>query len=546
MHINARRCVMAAGLLLFGAAGCGDLEVAENPNAPNTRRVLATAGDVESLIAGSFRQVYRANNTRNVGTPLSVVAFEHSSMAANFGNIFYSTLPRSEIINDPSAQFYSLIANPWIFSYRGIAAASDGLRALDADMQADLGAERTRRAQAWAKFVQGWGHATLALLYDSAFVVDEKSDLSNLTTQPYQEVLAAALGYWDEALGLIQPGMEFPSSWGSRPITGAQLTQVIHSLRARHRAANARNPTERAAVDWAAVLADAQAGVTEDFLMDIDHVWKNWQGWDLANVYSHAPGTWAFLNYMITGMADQSGNYQRWINLPIGQRSHLMPPDETPMLIVTPDTRYPQGTTLAQQRANPGSQFIAPTNLGSQIARPERGTWRWSLYRLNPAWTCNRAGNWFWEACEPLMEAEITAAEVRLLRAEAHLRMGGAGLAQAAALINVSRTEHGLSPADAAGTNLSCVPKLPSGTCGDLMEMLKWEKRHEAWSMGLMQAPWYFEGRGWGDLYAGTFTQLPIPALEREVVGAPSYTRGGPSDPTAAGPSVYAWPHEGT
>ena len=103
-----------------------------------------------------------------------------------------------------------------------------------------------------------------------------------------------------------------------------------------------------------------------------------------------------------------------------------------------------------------------------------------------------------------------------LLRAEAAYRMNNR--AEAASLINVTRTAAGLNATDAAGTNTDCVPKLPDASCGDLFEMLKWEVRLETMYKGLHLAPWYFHGRGWGDLAEGTFLQRPLPGREAELL----------------------------
>ena len=110
------------------------------------------------------------------------------------------------------------------------------------------------------------------------------------------------------------------------------------------------------------------------------------------------------------------------------------------------------------------------------------------------------------------------------------LRRGGSA-AEAATLVNITRTAAGLNATDAAGTNTDCVPRLRDGTCGDLMEMMKWEKRHETRFRGLLGAPWYFDGRGWGDLYLNTPLQFPAPCRELQVLNMlPCYSFGGGAD----------------
>ena len=75
------------------------------------------------------------------------------------------------------------------------------------------------------------------------------------------------------------------------------------------------------------------------------------------------------------------------------------------------------------------------------------------------------------------------------------------------------------------------------------MEMLKWEKRLETHMKGLNFAPWYFDGRGWGDLYYGTWLQLPVPCPELTLLGEECYTFGVEGESASPG-SVYAWPGE--
>jgi hypothetical protein len=89
------------------------------------------------------------------------------------------------------------------------------------------------------------------------------------------------------------------------------------------------------------------------------------------------------------------------------------------------------------------------------------------------------------------------------------------------------------------------VPRLPDGTCGGLLEMLKWESRVELWQRGNFAASWFFNGRGWGDLYRGTPLQFPIPADQLQVLGlGASYTFGGVGGQMASPGSSYSFPGE--
>jgi hypothetical protein len=263
--------------------------------------------------------------------------------------------------------------------------------------------------------------------------------------------------------------------------------------------------------------------------MDWDTGWYNcfrdWATW---------PWTWSQLSYFIHGMADQSGLVQEWLALPMDEKDVYLP-DGRPVLIVTPDLRFPQGTTVEEQRANSGQRFriASASQQGDTWKVPTRGTWRWSWYKPPPTYG----------AINEKEQPEILLTEMRLLKAEALYRSGD--LAGAAAIVNETRVPAGLSPTDAGGTNAECVPRLPDGSCGDLWEMLKWEKRMEnAWT-GIAGGNWYLDGRGWGDLWKDTPLQLPMPCQEAEVLQiTPCNTFGGPGGEMSSPGSTYAFPFE--
>jgi len=52
----------------------------------------------------------------------------------------------------------------------------------------------------------------------------------------------------------------------------------------------------------------------------------------------------------------------------------------------------------------------------------------------------------------------------------------------------------------------------PATVCGNIFEAMKWEKRLETSFTGHSQ--WYIDARGWGDLYAGTPLEWPVPYNE--------------------------------
>lgn len=529
------KTLVVGSLLLFGSTACVDLDVS-NPNAPDASRALASAGDVESLISGAFNTWFLYGHSNGgPGPVLSNQSFQHNAPWANFGMEFYGRIPRNGIQNDVSDNYYSYMVRPWYRPYRAIAALADGLKALnDPAVAADLEPEQVARAKAYGKFVQALSHATLALFHDRGFVVDETTDLTQAQEMlDYNALMEVALGQFDEAIQLSSSTFTLPAGWMSVEVTNSELARIAHSYKARFRALNARTPAERAAVDWTKVVADIDAGITQDFEMLFD--WDN--GWYFSALDYSTDTGWSQIAYWVYGMADQEGDYQRWLQLSLTEKSYEFSGGE-PVLIVTPDTRFPQGTSVDAQRATQGSKFsiVTPAEAGGTWKRPDRGTWRWSWYKSKPA-------GWDYWGGPKQMQPEITYDEMRLLKAEAMFRANNK--AGAADLINVTRVAAGLNPTDAAGTNTSCVPKLPNGSCGDLWEMLKWEKRMETVWTGPAMGNWWFDGRGWGDLFKDTPLQFPVPCQELQVLQMlPCNSFGGPGGEFSAPVSTYAYPDE--
>lgn len=535
-----RSTAVAGALMLFGASGCADL-VVPNLNDPDAERALQTATDVQSLITPAFNTWWYSGTDYSGPTLfLSVQSFQHAATPANAGMYFYSKYPREAIVNSTSDPEYGNVVYNWYESYEALAGIADGLTAIQTGdgIAEELGEDQVLMITAYAKLMQGLLHGNIALLYDQGYIVDENTERFEpsgatipLETVPYPQMQAAAIGYLDEAIALAE-GEDFliPSDWMAQEWTAEEFVEFAYSWKARILANVARTPEERAAVDWAGVLTAVDNGIEETLELDVvDRIF-----WDAIR-YQTFRG-WQQLNYQILGMADQSGQYQIWINTPPEARN----PQDTGgsnFAIVTDDTRFAQGATIEEQEENPGTQFeVPPFSPSSMWNRPDRGSYRWSWY-----WNI-KGYDYYYNYGEDQTMPIIEKAEMDLLAAEAHYNMGNRD--EAADLINISRTANGLSATDGIGTNTSCVPKLPDGTCGGLFEMLKWEKRLETQFNGPLSMGWYFDGRGWGELYAGTQLQLPMPAGELLVMEMPVYTFGGIGGASASPGSIYDWPYE--
>ena len=118
----------------------------------------------------------------------------------------------------------------------------------------------------------------------------------------------------------------------------------------------------------------------------------------------------------------------------------------------------------------------------------------------------------------------MTVTEMEFLKAEALIRLNRA--AEALPYINASRAVGGLPPATVNGVSGgSCVPRKADGTCGDLWDVLQYEKRIMTYAVEATIP--FSDARGWGKLQKGSMMHLPVPGRELQTLGLPGYSFGG-------------------
>jgi hypothetical protein len=257
-----------------------------------------------------------------------------------------------------------------------------------------------------------------------------------------------------------------------------------------------------------------------------------------------ASANWHQMSQFWLGMADTSGGYDAWLG--------TAPLLRSPFTVVTPDRRFPQGTSRAAQNAATvpgtftGTPYFRNRPPGGDSPGDAIAISQYDFFRSRSFRTADRTGPY------PVM----TRAEMRLLAAEGALRLGRAGdFARAAVLIDSSRVGRGqLSSLAAAGLadtvtpvpgvngvpgSNSCVPRVPDpaknyfGTkCGNIWDALKWEYRMETAYTGY--GMWFFAGRGWGDLPEGTALNWPVPNQEMDSRSEAFYSTGGSGGRDAA------------
>jgi len=554
---------LLSGILVLTLAACANPLDVSNLNDPDRSRTFSNPQDLQVFIAGLYALAHQATlggSNDGLQTQMAVMSMENVSGLANFAMGPRGGLPRNPISNQRGAQGNVGNYNDWLRGHRAARQAVLGLAALNNVYLGSAAAQA--RAQLFCRFVQGVALGNLALAYDSASILTEadnpQADAAVIVPlSSYRAVMTAALGYLDSAIALANanptsfPFPVTPNYWiNGIGVTQAQFIQIARSYKARFRANVARTPTERrdvsagGIVDWAQVIADANAGITVNFDPQMDRL----NGWDLVwYAQHHAGAQWHQMSQFWLGMADTSGAYATYL-------ANTVPITRTQMLIVTPDRRFPQGTTRTAQNAAPGTgsagQPFANTPYfrnrpsGSDIAGDPLSVSMYDFWRGRAFQQALRVGRY------PVM----TAAEIRLLAAEGYLRIPTPNFTEAITRINVSRQAIGILPAlnavtdtiavAAPGSAVNCVPKVPDAAqsfrvprCGNIWDALKYEYRLETAYTGY--GNWFFPSRGWGDLPQFTATQWPVPYNEMDARGQAFYGFGGPGGASATAPGNY-------
>lgn len=507
--------IATTALLTIGA--CSDLEVT-NPNQPERTRALGNATDVESLISSQFRTYWilvqgSGDGDGSAAATLDALAESEVSNSANDGTQDAGDLPPKPLPNIVGYRWGNGWRSPWLLQNRSLSAIAGGLQAIsDGGLTLDEGP----RLQAFAKLMQGLFHGQIALLYDRGFIIDETVvDASTLTLQPYDQVMTAARGYLADARTIAAANsFTIPAGWmGPASYSSEDLVQILHSYEARFMAQVARNPAERAAVDWTSVISHVDNGVTSDFGVELDGPGGVWQ-----SNYKERSGEGSSVGLSFIGPSDQSGAYIAWENEAAAAR--------TAFEIDTDDLRITDGTPTGA-----GQLTVYRVFFNNQ---PERGT-----YYLSNYWP-----NWYFDISETSFgfAADLSVQEMNFLKAEANIRLGTPVLALPA--INDLRVSvGGLPPATVTGVSgARCVPRAigplgkasgqAQGACGDLLTTLIYEKRLAVYQLSVGSV--FFDARGFGTLRTGRAIHLPVPAEDLQLLGISFYSFGGGGDGSAS------------
>lgn len=547
-----------AALALVGLGAC-DLKV-QNPNQPETERVLASSTDVESLLGTYYRRWHSGmyGSTANVALMMGVQSFENYSSLSN--NCL------GQRVGIPRAANDNAIGNPCgpeqvrVYNYMSEVnrVSSSILATLDKSGFTLGSTAQDNRARSFAQFLRGMSLGYMAMVHDSAAITDPTTGAEEAgELKGYPEVAAAAMDAFDKSItaanagGAGSGGFPLPASWipSSTSFTAPEFVRLVRSYRARIRANMARTPAERAAVNWDLVIADAQAGITADH----DNITNTINGpFDTPRAQLYSYTTWHQMTPFVIGMADNSGSYAAWIAKSLAERG-----SDGAFFMTTPDLRFPQGATRAAQQADfpitqcNGASTVCKRYFVNRATGSDNFSgngWGWSNYDHARFFSWRTSGDATGQNGKLVF---MTKTEIDLLQAEGQYHKNN--LAAVLTLVNASRVRSGLPALTAADKTTQvpggadCVPKVPVGpafttiACGNLFEALKYEKRMETAYTHF--GAWFFDMRGWGDLAAGTGTDWPVPYQDLQARGRTSdliYSTGGANTHSAAR-GTYGW-----
>lgn len=484
--------VAATGLL----QSCEDLEV-PNENNPDFDQVLATPADVETVAASIYNTVFSGEHRGDGVEAMLATAADHVTCSwGNFGMRDMSWEPRDMAWNNSPAyanQGYSKYSyDQW---YSAIGSATDVLTAIDINgMKVVIGGvDETARSKAFAKFGLGLAYGNLALVFDKAHVVDEKTTVEPVieTALPYQEVAEVAIAYLEEASALSDASFEIPGSWlgSSAPLSSADFKKIINTSIARILAYVPRNKAELAAVDWAKVQTYADNGITSDWIVEMDGTTR----WYFeAGDYLTYPG-WGRTDMYVANLMEPSLP-QHWDD--VATFPHPAEP-----------------TNPLDKRLEADFEYMASNDFLAA-----RGYYHYSAYRHK------RYDDIYTNSIGP--KPTVMQEENSLLRAEARAYMGD--LSGAAAIIN-------------AGSRVTRGNMAPVGAdLAEIIDAIHHERHVELYTTGAGLQ--FYEMRKLDLLQTGTPLHLPIPGRTLELFGLNQfYTFGTTAKADGIGTSNAGW-----
>ncbi len=480
--------VVVALSLVF--TSCESLEV-ENTNAPDREQALSNSSDVESLINGASTNLFK----RLIGFSgiyYNLMADQTSTTNASRGFWSFADQPRLQINNSPtnSNLQYSVgsdwsALNNYIFSANTIIDLVEGK---GAEMIID-GVDKAPSMLATAYFVKGLAQGYLGLIYDQAYIVNIDSEIAALEFSDYNTVTAAGIENIEKSMTLASSITDYEFQlYEGYNLNKSTFNKLANSFIAKILISTPRTAAEAADVDYAKVLAKANAGITSDFNPPTD-------------------GGYQFYN-----------NMQDWSTYTLGSGAGYLPTDIKVLQFL--DTTYPKDYPTDPDVILDPATGTDPRLIYFKYAsdfgylRESRGRELFTNYKNERFFTGNDRGT-----LAGLSTDIFHIEELEYIKAEATYHLSGA--AAAAAVLNSSArfTKGGMTTAS---------------TDAAVKYALHYEYSVELDLATTIGTQWFLMRRH-DLLQAGTPLNYPVPGTELEITGDALYSFGGAQNASQAG-----------
>lgn len=466
--------ILVSLLMIFAFSACEDLEVTDI-NQPTDAQVNSPE-QAPAIVAGLFNSWYMtAVDYDGPGLGLWTMADVGSCSWGNAGMRDLSSQPRTNFNNTPSYSNMIISENYYKGMYTVVNTANTAMNALDPE------GANYNVSMAGAYLMYGTALGSIGLLYDQGFIITTETDFAQeIPLVPYTDIIDAAVAALDEAIAICDantfdvPGGWFPSE---ATLTNEELGKIANTMAARLLTYKSRNAAQNDLNDWGTIRDYALNGIDFDWEIVMDDItWYN-----LLATYSVYTG-WGRVDMRVINMMDP--NMEPWFPAS-GKVEEL-----TNSGLATSD----------DERLESDFQYLA-----KQDFNPERGYYHFTTYRYA------RYDTYLSTWTEPL--AYIRKAENDMILAEAYTMLGDYDLA--AAILN----DENNSRKDRGGLGDVAEDK------DELLAAILYEKTIECMLTG--ENVEFYDMRRRGLLQAGSFTQLPIPAQQLEVLQMDFYTFGG-------------------
>ncbi|MEX0719664.1 MAG: hypothetical protein WD059_03280 [Balneolaceae bacterium] len=500
---------VSAFMILF-VSSCADLAV-ENKNEPSQGQVITTPSDVVALVEGAWAN-YALYSQAYHTSPLLVQADWYTGTVGNFwvndagheeGTIGVDRERVESYPNTPTTSYPTVVDFHWTYYYRALFNVNTAISILDAGDVTFSEADKLQ-LKATAQLLQGIIYGSVGLIFDKGYIIDEESDVLNLSFDDYETMVTAAVEKLDDAMATADAANSAGSPGVSDaiiPLLGtlderiasaesidwSEFKQIASTYASSFLAQAPRTTAEYDAVDWDAVLSYANDGITFDFAPYSDD--NNW----IPLVIFYMNNDWFRVDMKIVNKLDP--NQPLYWPTTDGQNGQ----GEDAPEIVSEDARF-------------GTDYIQSYDWS--VFNPTRGYFKRSHVIFD---RYNEFLSGVWDDPLPIM----MRAQNNLLIAEAELNTNG-DLGNAIEKINDTRVGRGeLEPLTILSSE------------ADIREALEYEWDIEVAITGPSTlSPWYNKRR-WGQLLKGSMLHLPVPAGELGIVEQDYYTFGGGGEGSA-------------